>query len=125
MPAAVFAAIALLLAAVGIYGVMAYLVTERTREIGIRVALGAGTRDVLAMVLRRGAMLSLAGIALGIAGSLAATRILRTMLYEVKPEDPATYYAVSLLLAAVALAASYIPARRACAVDAATALRSD
>jgi putative ABC transport system permease protein len=122
---AVFAAIALLLAAVGIYGVMAYLVTERTREIGIRVALGAGSRDVLAMVLRRGAILSLAGIALGVAGSLAATRILRTMLYEVKPEDPSTYCAVSLLLAAVALAASYIPARRACAVDAATALRSD
>jgi putative ABC transport system permease protein len=122
---ALFAAIALALAAIGLYGVMSYLVTQRTREIGIRVALGAGAADVLAMVLRRGALLALAGIVIGLAGALAATRILRTMLYEVTPQDPATYLEIAGLLAAVALAASYIPARRASAVDAATALRAE
>jgi len=122
---AVFAAIALALAAVGIYGVMSYLVTRRTREIGIRMALGARQRDVLKLVVRRGAGLALAGIALGVAGALAATRVLATLLYEVKPDDPQVYVAIAVVLAAVALAASYIPARRAAWVDPSSALRSE
>jgi putative ABC transport system permease protein len=122
---AVFAFIALALAGVGIYGVMSYLVTQRTREIGIRVALGAGRSDVLGLVLRRGAALALAGIAIGIGGALAATRVLSTMLYEVKPADLDTYIGIGAVLALVAMAATYVPARRATAVDAATALRSE
>jgi putative ABC transport system permease protein len=122
---AVFAFIALALAGVGIYGVMSYLVTQRTREIGIRVALGAGRSDVLGLVLRRGAALALAGIAIGVGGALAATRVLSTMLYEVKPADLDTYIGIGVVLAVVAMAATYVPARRATAVDAATALRSE
>jgi len=122
---AVFAGIAMALAAVGIYGVMSYLVTQRTREIGIRIALGARSGEVLALVVRRGTALALAGIALGTAGALAATRVLSTLLYEVKPGDPATYITMAVLLAIVALAASYIPARRASIVDPSTALRAE
>jgi len=122
---AVFAAIALVLAAVGIYGVMSWLVTERTREIGIRMALGAASGDVVALVARRGAMLALAGISIGVAGALASTRVLATLLYEVKPGDPATYGAMAAVLAGVALAACYIPARRACSVDPSRALRAE
>jgi putative ABC transport system permease protein len=121
----VFAFLALALAAVGIYGVMAYLVTQRTREIGIRIALGAGSADVLGLMLRRGAALALAGIAIGLAGAFAVTRVLATMLYEVKPADPPTYGAIAAVLAVVALAATYIPARRATGVDAATTLRAE
>ncbi len=121
---AVFAAIALVLAAVGIYGVMSYLVTQRTHEIGIRIALGARSADVLSLVVRRGALLALAGIAIGVAGALASTRVLATLLYEVKPGDPGTYIMIALVLAVVALAASYIPARRAGSVDPSSALRS-
>jgi ABC-type antimicrobial peptide transport system permease subunit len=120
-----FAFLALALAAVGIYGVMAYLVTQRTREIGIRVALGAGRGDVMRLVLARGAVLAVAGIAIGLGGALASTRVLSTMLYDVKPADPGTYGAIAAVLAVVALAATYIPARRAMGVDAATALRSE
>jgi len=122
---AVFAAIALVLAAVGIYGVMSYLVTQRTREIGIRIALGAGSADVLSLVVRRGATLALAGIAIGVAGALASTRVLATLLYEVKPGDPSTYITIAAVLAAVALLASYIPARRASSVDPSSALRAE
>jgi putative ABC transport system permease protein len=122
---AVFAAIALALAAVGIYGVMSYLVTQRTREIGIRIALGARSEDVLWLVTRRGVALALAGIAFGIAGALASTRVLATLLYEVKPGDPATYIVIPVGLAVVALLASYIPARRATRVDPSLALRAD
>jgi len=122
---AVFAAIALVLAAVGIYGVMSYLVTQRTREIGIRIALGAGSADVLSLVVRRGATLALAGIAIGVAGALASTRVLATLLYEVKPGDPSTYIMIAAVLAAVALLASYIPARRASSVDPSSALRAE
>jgi putative ABC transport system permease protein len=122
---AVFAGIALVLAAVGIYGVMSYLVTQRTREIGIRIALGAGSANVLALVVRRGAFLALAGIAIGAAGALVSTRVLSTMLYEVKPGDPATYVTIAAVLAAVALVASYIPARRASSVDPSSALRAE
>jgi putative ABC transport system permease protein len=120
----IFAAIAMVLAAVGIYGVMSYLVTQRTHEIGIRIALGAGSADVLSLVVRRGAFLALAGIAIGTVGALVSTRVLATLLYEVKPGDPATYATIAIVLAGVALVASYIPARRASSVDPSSALRS-
>jgi ABC-type antimicrobial peptide transport system permease subunit len=103
---AVFAAIALVLAAIGIYGVMSYLVTQRPREIGIRIALGARSADVLKLVVRRGAALAGAGIVIGAAGALAATRALAALLYRVKPDDPETYVAIAALLGAVVLMAS-------------------
>jgi putative ABC transport system permease protein len=118
-----FAALALLLASIGLYGLMSYTVTRRTREIGVRVALGAQTGDVLRMVLRQGLLLACAGIAVGLAASLALTRLLRGLLFEVAPHDPATLFGVSLLLLAVALAASLIPARRAMKVDPMVTLR--
>jgi putative ABC transport system permease protein len=118
-----FAAIALVLAAVGIYGVMAYSVTQRTHEIGIRMALGAQSEDVLKQVLMEGARLAGAGLALGLVGSLAAARLIATMLFGVKPTDPLTFATVAAILASVALAACYIPARRATRVDPLTALR--
>ena len=122
---AVFAAMALILSAVGIYGVMAYVVTQRTREIGIRIALGARPADVLGLVVRRGGGLALAGIVVGIGGALAATRVLTTLLYQVRPSDAATYAVIGCGLLAVALLASYIPARRAASVDPSSALRAD
>ena len=122
---AVFAGMALILSAVGIYGVMAYVVTQRTREIGIRIALGARPADVLGLVVRRGGGLALAGIVVGIGGALAATRVLATLLYQVRPSDAATYAGIGCGLLAVALIASYIPARRAAAVDPSSALRAD
>jgi putative ABC transport system permease protein len=121
----VFAGIAGLLAAVGIYGVLAYAVTQRTREIGIRMSLGAQRRNVLVLVLRQGAILTAVGIALGLAGAAAGTRLLQTMLFELAPLDPLTFGAVSLLFAVVATLASYLPARRATKVDPMVALRSE
>jgi putative ABC transport system permease protein len=122
---AVFAAIALVLAAIGIYGVMSHLVTQRTREIGIRMALGARSVDVLKLVVRRGAALAGAGIAIGAVGALATTRALAALLYQVKPDDPETYVAIAAVLGAVALMASCLPARRATWVEPSQALRSE
>ncbi|HEY6304481.1 MAG TPA: ABC transporter permease, partial [Terriglobales bacterium] len=118
-----FAALALILAAVGIYGAMAYAVNQRTHEIGIRAAMGAQRRDVLRLVMIDGAKIALFGIAFGIAGALALTRLMASLLFEVKPTDPATIAGVAILLAIVALAACYIPARRAMRVDPMVALR--
>jgi ABC-type antimicrobial peptide transport system permease subunit len=119
----IFAALALVLAAVGIYGVMAYAVAQRTREIGVRLALGAQSRDVLNMVLVGGGKLAAFGLALGLVGSLGMTYFLRSQLYGVSSSDPLTYFTVAVLLGAVALAACYLPARRATRVDPLVALR--
>src|SRR6266851_3223055 len=118
-----FAALALILAAVGIYGAMAYAANQRTHEIGIRTALGAQRRDVLRLVMRDGAKIALFGIASGIAGALALTHLMASLLFEVKATDPATFAGVAILLAFVVLAACYIPARRAMRVDPMVALR--
>jgi predicted permease len=119
----IFSTIALVLAAAGIYGVMAYFVTQRTREIGIRMALGAQWRDVLKLVLRSGMSLVLIGLIIGLAGALALTRLMRTLLFEVSPTDPITFVAVALCIILAALLACYIPARRATKVDPLVALR--
>lgn len=118
-----FAIVALLLSMIGIYGVTAYYVTQRTHEIGIRMALGAQLRDVMKLVLRRGLLLSVIGIGVGVAGALALTRLISSLLFGVKPIDIVTFAAVSIGLIAVALIACYIPARRATKVDPLVALR--
>lgn len=122
---AVFAGLALFLAAVGIYGVMSYSVTQRTREIGIRLALGAQSAQVLRMIVRRGAMLAIIGTALGVAGAITMTRVLSSMLYQVNVVDPLTFVVVPAVLLVVALAACLIPARRAMNVDPIVALRHE
>jgi putative ABC transport system permease protein len=118
-----FAALAFILSAIGIYGVINYDVTQRTGEIGIRMALGAQSRDVVRLILRQGILLTLGGLVAGIAGAFALTRFLSGLLFEVKPSDPVIYVAVSILLAFVAIAACLIPARRATKVDPLVALR--
>ncbi len=118
-----FAAVALILAAVGIYGLMAYSVSQRTHEIGLRIALGAQRGAVLRMVMREGAMTVFLGIAIGISGALALTRVMSSLLFEIKPTDPPTFADAAILLAIVALAACYLPARRAMKVDPLIALR--
>jgi len=118
-----FAAIALVLAAVGVYGVISYAVSQRTQEIGVRVALGAQRVDVLRLIVGQGALLGGLGIAIGLIGALGVTRFLRTMLFGVSPFDPTSFAGVSAVLTAIALLASYIPARRAAKVDPVEALR--
>jgi putative ABC transport system permease protein len=120
-----FSLISLLLAAVGVYGVLAYSVTERTREFGLRVALGAEPARILSMVLAGGARVVLAGTAVGIAGALALTSLLRTMLYSVGPRDTTTFVAVPVVLALVGLMAAWLPARRASRLPPLEALRAE
>jgi putative ABC transport system permease protein len=122
---ATFASLALVLGMIGIYGVLAFLVSKRTREIGIRVALGASRQDVLWLVMKEGAKVSFAGIALGLAGAVVVTRLLASELYGVSPMDAATYFSVTGAMAAVTLLACYAPTRRAMRVDPLTALRQD
>ena len=119
-----FAAIALALAAVGIYGVLAYLVSQRTQEIGVRLAIGADRSEVLRMILRQGLTLALSGVAVGVAAALLLTRLMQSLLYEVKPADPVTFAAVPVILLLVSLLASYIPALRATKVSPLIALRT-
>ncbi len=123
--AGVLGLLALGLAAVGLYGVMSFLVGQRTREIGIRVALGATPRDVVLLFLRRGAGLVITGLVCGLAGGAAITRLLEGALVDLSPLDPPAFAAVSLFLTTVALAACYVPARRATKVDPLVALRAE
>jgi putative ABC transport system permease protein len=120
-----FAASALLLALIGIYGVIAYAVAQRTHEIGVRMALGAQRREVVRMVVRQGMAIALTGITLGIAAAFAVTRVLTSLLYEVTPTDPATFAGVAALLAVTALAACGGPALKAALVDPIVALRCE
>jgi len=122
---ATFAGVALLLAALGIYGVLAYFVAQRAREIGVRLALGAQTRDVMKMVMKQGMRLTLFGIGIGLIGGFALARLMKSLLFGVSAADPLTFAAVAALLASVAMAACYIPARRAMKVDPVVALRCE
>jgi putative ABC transport system permease protein len=121
----IFAAVALVLTVVGLYGVMSYSVAQRTNEIGIRLALGAQTRDVLVMIVKQGGMLIVFGLVIGLAGAYLVTRLITSWLFEVKAKDPFTFAAVAVLLAIVALLACYIPALRATKVDPMDALRCE
>lgn len=120
-----FAAVATVLALLGVYGVLSYTVEQRTGELGIRVALGASSGDIVRLILRRGAMLVLAGLAVGLVAALSGSRLLTHLLFGIGAADPATYVVVSLVIAAVALGASYLPARRAAAIDPVVALRGE
>jgi len=122
---AVFALLALVLAALGIYGVMSYAVTRRTRELGVRIALGAQSRDVLKLMVSEGIKMALLGLVFGLAGAVIVARVLAGLLFGVGATDPVTFAIVTLLLLAVALLACWIPARRATKVDPLTALRHE
>jgi putative ABC transport system permease protein len=121
---ALLASLALALAAVGLYGVLGYIVAERTREIGVRMALGAERRGVLALVIRQGLTLAAVGIGVGLPGAFAASRLLRSSLFGITAADPLTYVAIPLALLLVALLSSWLPARRATRVDPVVALRN-
>jgi putative ABC transport system permease protein len=121
----VFAFVALALAAIGVYSIMAYSVSQRTREVGIRMALGAEHRDVLQSVLGQGMKLAGIGLALGLVGAFGISRVLASMLYEVSATDPLTFACVAAVLAGVALFACYVPARRATRIDPLLAIRSE
>jgi ABC-type antimicrobial peptide transport system permease subunit len=121
----IFAGVAGILAAIGIYGVLAYSVVQRTQEIGIRMALGAERGQVLALVMRRGVTLAAIGIIIGLIGAFAGARYLQSMLFGIEPRDPATFFTVAASFAIVAAAAAYLPARRATKVDPMVALRVD
>lgn len=120
-----FAALALVLAVIGVHGVLSYAVEQRRRELGIRMALGAQRSRVLAMVVRQGMTLSLVGIAIGVAGALAVTRLLGSLLFGVGPTDAVTFALVALVIALAAALASFLPARAATAIDPATSLRAE
>jgi putative ABC transport system permease protein len=122
---AVFGAIALLLAAVGVYGVLSYSVSQRTQEIGVRVALGAERRDVMRLVVGHGLKLAGLGVGFGLLGAAGITPVIASQLYNISASDPASFAGVALFLSAVALIASYVPARRATAVDPLIALRNE
>jgi predicted permease len=122
---AFFAAVALALATIGIYGVMVYLVNQGTRELGIRMALGASQRDILALVVRQGMVLAVSGVTIGLAAAFLLTRLIRSLLFGVNANDPITFAGISLLLAMITLLASYIPARRAARIDPIVSLRCD
>jgi putative ABC transport system permease protein len=120
-----FAGLALILAMIGLYGLISYTVQQRTREIGIRMALGAQPTDVLKLVIGQGVGAVLGGVAIGVVAALALTRLMASLLFGVRPTDPVTFSSVAVLLTAVALAASYIPARRAMRTDPLNALRHE
>jgi putative ABC transport system permease protein len=120
-----FAALALALAAVGIYGVISYTVAQRTHEVGIRIALGAKPLDVMRLVIRQGMKPVIIGMAIGLFAAFLASRVLESLLYEVSATDPVTYVAIAAILSSVALVACYLPARRASRVDPVVALRHE
>ena len=121
----IFGAAALFLAGIGVYGVLSFSVSQRTQEMGVRIALGAQRRDVLRLVVRQGITLAMLGVLLGMAGAFGVTRVIGSLLYNVTPTDPISFGGVAIFLTAIALLASYLPARRATAVDPIVALRID
>jgi putative ABC transport system permease protein len=120
-----FSLLAMTLASIGLYGVMSYTVSQRSRELGVRLALGADSREVLGLVLVQGLRLALAGVVIGLVAAFAVTRVMKNMLFGLSSTDPLTFVAISLLLVAVALVASYLPALRATRVDPVVALRTE
>jgi ABC-type antimicrobial peptide transport system permease subunit len=121
----ILGSLALMLAMTGIYGVMSYLVAQRTREIGIRVALGAQRGNVLRLIIRQGMSLAVIGVVIGLGAALALARLMTSLLYDIRPTDPVTLVAITLMLLAVAMAACWLPALRATKVDPLVALRSE